>query len=251
MQFRFRPGLTIATLIGLAILLSLGNWQIQRLAWKEDLIARVEARINQEPITFTEAYERWQAGEDMEYTPVRVSVNFDHQREAHVFGSNEGAAGWFVFTPAQFSKSQDELIDSDTFLYINRGFAADTFKEVRTRPDSLLASDGNAGLTVVTGLLRTPQESPAIAGALTPDNNPDRNEWYVRDPQVFAEAFGIATLPVWIDSNGLENPAAWPKGGTTRLEFNNRHLEYALTWFGLAATLLVVFLAFSLKGRQD
>ena len=73
----------------------------------------------------------------------------------------------------------------------------------------------------------------------------------MRDPQVFAEAFGIATLPVWIDSNGLENPAAWPKGGTTRLEFNNRHLEYALTWFGLAATLLVVFLAFSLKGRQD
>ncbi|WP_306252744.1 SURF1 family protein [Parvularcula sp. IMCC14364] len=250
MQFAFKPALTVATLIGLAILISLGTWQVQRLAWKEDLIARVEARTNAEPIEFAEAYRRWLEGEDMEYTPVWVQLVYNHPREAHVFGSLEGVAGWYVFTPASFHKRQPDFIDEDAVLYINRGFTADTFKARETRPDSLIAADENDTLPVVTGLLRTPQESPAIAGALTPQNDPARNEWYVRDPMVFAGAAGVKALPVWVDSSGSENPAAWPKGNTTRLDFNNRHLEYALTWFGLAATLLVVFFAFSLKRRD-
>ena len=70
---------------------------------------------------------------------------------------------------------------------------------------------------------------------------------HVRDPEVFAKAANVSTLPIWIDSAGMENPAAWPKGGTTRLQFNNRHLEYALTWFGLALTMLGVYVAFSLR----
>ena len=239
MSFHFRPILTIATIISLIILFSLGAWQIQRLQWKEDLIARIEARTAAEPIAVEEAYARWLTGEDMEYTPVYVQAAYQHEQEAHVFGTWDGTVGWYIFTPATPKIS----IADGRALYINRGFVPHAQKEAATRSDSLIMDDSSK----IIGLLRTPQKAPAIAGSLTPRNSVDKNEWHSRDPLAFAASANLDVLPIWIDSSGAESSAEWPLGGTTRVEFNNRHLEYALTWFGLAATLIFVFAAFSLK----
>ncbi len=241
MKFQFRPVLSIVSLISLAILISLGVWQVQRLAWKEDLIARIEARTAAEPLSIFEAHERWAAGEDMEYTPVYAEIQYDHENEAHVFGTWDGDIGWYIFTPARMSSADGKV------LYINRGFVPEAQKLPTERVEGQIAA---AAEIRVVGLLRTPQEAPVIAGAIAPENNISGNEWHVRNPEIFAASTkyaDLSVLPVWIDSSGAENSASWPLGGTTRVEFNNRHLEYALTWFGLAATLLVVFAAFSLR----
>ncbi len=250
MRFQFRPVLTICMLIGLAVLVSLGNWQVQRLSWKRDLIAKVEARTSAEPIPFADAYKRWLDGEDMEYTPVQAKLIYDHAREAHVFGTSDGTIGWYIFAPTYFCDTQPDHVDAAAVLYVNRGFAPEAFKRSATRADSLTGPDVEGEYPVIIGLLRTPQKTPGYTKSLIPENNPAENEWHTRDPLAFAEAAELQALPVWIDSAGLENPADWPRGGTTRLQFNNRHLEYALTWFGLALTLLGVYVAFSLKREK-
>ncbi len=247
MQFEFRPFLTIFSLIGLAILLTLGTWQVQRLSWKQDLIAKIEARVSSAPIPFEEAYRRWRAGEDMEYTPVTARLAFDHSKEAHVFGTWEGAIGWYVFTPSLAPLADLNAEDAELHLYVNRGFVPELFKELNARPELTAGAD----TILITGLFRSPQKAPAIAGSLAPEDNPEKNQWHQRSPKAFASVTSFEALPVWIDSAETASAGEWPKGGTTRVTFNNRHLEYALTWYGLALTLLVVYGAFTLKRSEN
>ncbi len=229
MTFRFRPGLTAATLIAFAILVSLGTWQLHRRTWKLDLIAKTQARIEAAPIPFDEAYARAEAGEDMEYVPVRITGAFDHAAEAHVFGSYEARAGVYVFTP---------LSRGARAVYVNRGFAPQALSDKETRSDGLVE-----GPLTVDGLFRVGAGPQGLAALFAPQDQPADNMWFARDPARFAAATGVETGAYYVDSFGRENPGRWPQGGTTRLDFHNRHLSYAFTWFGLAATLIGVFLA--------
>ncbi|MEQ8934762.1 MAG: SURF1 family cytochrome oxidase biogenesis protein, partial [Amphiplicatus sp.] len=96
--------------------------------------------------------------------------------------------------------------------------------------------------------LRSAEIPPVIAKLFRPDDQPADNLWFTRDPVRFAAHHGIETAPWYIDSSGEEAGAApWPKGGTTRIDFPNNHLDYALTWFGLAAALVGVYIVFSIK----
>ncbi|MGF1543024.1 MAG: SURF1 family protein [Parvularculaceae bacterium] len=228
--FRFRPGLTVAAIIGVAVLVSLGTWQLHRRAWKLDLIAQVEARANAAPIPFDEARDRADAGEDMSYQPVRAVGVFDHGREARVFGSLDGAAGVYVFTPLTREGARA--------LYVNRGFAPQALADPADRAEGQVA-----GEVVVTGLFRTPSKPGGLARAFQAEDQPEDNLWFARDPVRFAAHAGLDAEASFIDSDGAETSADWPRGGATRLEFSNRHLEYALTWFGLAAALIGVYAA--------
>lgn len=233
-----RPVAAVATLLASAAMIALGSWQLQRLSWKEALIAKVESRLGAAPVRLDDALAREAAGEDMEYQPVRIEGVFAHDLEAHVFGTHEGAAGAFVFTPLDAAAPGG----GRRFVYVNRGFAPQAFRDAAAR-----ASGQVSGEVVVEGLLRRAETPPPIARRFLPADQPDDNLWFRRDPEVLAERHGVATIPFYIDSYGRESAAPWPKGGTTRVEFSNRHLEYALTWFSLAAALLAVFVAFSLK----
>ena len=71
--------------------------------------------------------------------------------------------------------------------------------------------------------------------------------WHARAPLHFAEAAGLVAPPAYIDSFGREAPDALPQGGVTNITFRNNHLQYALTWYGLALTLVGVWAAFLLK----
>lgn len=232
-RFQFRPFLSVATLFAFIALVTLGVWQLHRLEWKQELVAKIEARVAAEPISFDEAMARYGAGEDMAYTPVYVDGAFIHEKEAHVFGTWEAKPGYYVFTPVRSDAGM---------VYVNRGFAPQAFKDATRRSEAQLAFSGR-----ITGLFRTEERPRGVSAWVTPKNLPAQNQWHVRAPALFAAYAGLEAPSAYIDSNGAENPSQWPKGGTTRVEFNNRHMEYALTWFGLAATLIGVWFFFSLR----
>nr|WP_305825936.1 SURF1 family protein [Ancylobacter radicis] len=218
------------------VLVGLGTWQMERLVWKQDLIAKVEARIHQPPQAVP-AEADWDAVnfEQDEYRPVSAQGRLRHDLEVQVYAlidktpNGGGGPGYWVITPL-------ELPDGATIL-VNRGFVP-----LDRRAPSSRAEGQVPGLVTITGLLRTPEE----AGLFTPGNDAAKDSWFVRDPVAIASAKGLLRVsPFFIDADASANPGGWPKGGLTRITFPNRHLEYALTWYGLAATLLGVFAAYA------
>lgn len=231
-KLHIHPLLTIVTVIAFGFLLSLGNWQMSRLEWKQNLIKRAEAIQSLAPAPFEEAAARAEAGEDMEYTPVFLDGAFDVDKPAMVFGSYESTAGIFLFAP--FTPAFGDKV------YVNRGFVSQA-----AASEGLPATPSDAALRIV-GLFRTAEIPSPPASWFLPNAKPDDGLWLVRDPVRFADAAQITASSFYIDSFAVEG-VEWPKGGTTRLEFNNRHLEYALTWYAAALTLIGVWLAFSLQ----
>lgn len=227
---------TLVVLAAFVVLVGLGTWQMERLAWKQDLLAKVEARVHQPPQAAPdESVWPGVTFEADEYQPVRAQGRFRHDLEVQVYAlidrtpDGGGGPGFWVVTPL-------ELADGATIL-VNRGFVPLDRRDPATRPQGQVP-----GLVTVTGLLRMPEE----AGLFTPGNEPEKNSWFVRDPVAIGGAKGVLRVaPFFIDADATPNPGGEPQGGLTRINFPNRHLEYALTWYGLAATLLGVFAAYA------
>ncbi len=222
------PGLFAAA--AFAILISLGTWQMQRLAWKEDLLARIERRIHADPVDLPPPVE-WPglAQDDFEYMRVRVSGVFDHAREVLIFrpaGGVEKQPGYHVVTPLRIG-------GGDATIFVNRGFVPEALKAAASRAPGQVA-----GEKTITGLLRAPEQRSTF----TPADQPQQNLWYTRDPAALAKHFGLAkAAPFSLDADATPVPGGWPKGGATVVSVRNDHLAYAMTWYGLAATLLAVF----------
>lgn len=223
---------TLSMLVGLAVLLSLGTWQLQRKTWKEGLLADIAARTKATPIPLDEARRRQAAGEDVEYTRVVARGRFLHDKEAFVYASGAGGPGFHLYTPLEAA--------SGAILFVNRGFVPEHLKDPGLRRDGL-----PAGEVEVVGLLRMPGQK----GWFTPDQGSARDVWFWRDlAGMAASAFGNQhrdIVPFFVEAEASPGPG-WPRGGVSRLELPNRHLEYALTWYGLAAALIGVYFAFVL-----
>ena len=232
-KFHFHPVLSVVAVVSFVFLISLGNWQLQRLAWKKNLIAKVEAGQGAEPIAFEVAAARADAGEEMEYTPVRLTGSFQPARSQKVYGSNGGRPGVFIFAPLQ-SNGGD-------LVFVNQGFVANGISDW----ECFCGADAPAEFEV-TGLFRSEEKLSPPASWLVPSTKPADGLWLVRNPSKFALAAEIDAAPYYIDSFAVAG-VDWPAGGTTRVDFSNRHLEYALTWFAAAATLIGVWFAFSLQ----
>lgn len=221
--------LTIATLIGVAILVSLGMWQLKRLEWKEGLIARIEARTERGPVSLDRAIELAKMRKNPSYYRVRVAGRFHHKRERYLYAfSLDGEPGWHVITPL-------ETVDGHMVL-VDRGFVPERLRDPSTRPEGQVQE-----VVTVTGLLRTP-EDPNI---FIPDNDPDKNQWFYRDLVTMTQSMfpggTVQVTPFFLEAEASEVPGGWPKGGETRLTLVNNHLQYALTWFSLAICLLAVY----------
>ncbi len=232
-RFQFRPVLTIFSIVALTILVSLGSWQLKRLEWKQALIAKVEERALEAPIPFDDAVKMAEAGEDMEYAPVQLTGRIRPDAEARVFGSYEGMAGVYLFVMVQRQE--------DISAYANLGFVPQTIAPASFSTDHISGEMQDK----ITGLFRYAERPSPPASWFVPMEQSGDGLWFVRDPERFALQEGGKTLPYYVDSFA-RGQNEWPKGGTTRLDFSNRHLEYALTWFGLAAALCGVWAAFSL-----
>jgi surfeit locus 1 family protein len=231
------PGLCALAI--LAVLILLGVWQLQRLAWKEALIARVAARMQMSFAPPAPAENQWTKvnAVDDEYRRVRVTGTFRHDREALVYAllsepkGKFSGPGYWVLTPIKTA--------GGALLFVNRGFVPLDRKDPATRGKGQVA-----GVVTVTGLLRLPEGRSWF----TPADDPARHLWQARDPAAIAKAYGLAHVaPFFIDADASPNPGGLPQGGETKLVFPNRHLEYAITWFGLAFALIAVFVVFARK----
>lgn len=225
-------------------LMSLGVWQLNRLAWKEDLIARVTDRVDKAPVPLPSMTE-WAELQPEEYQYRRVTMmgRFLHDREIHVYmvlstprgGAWRGQGVW-VMTPLEQ--------DDGTTIIVNRGFVPDEAKATAARDAGQVK-----GLVTVTGLMRM-SEKPNFA---SPEDDVAGNLWYTRDVAKMTRAMWLereTTAPFFVDADASLIPGASPQGGETRISFPNRHLGYAITWFGLALSLLTVGLAYGLKQRR-
>ncbi len=233
------PG--IATLAALAVLIALGTWQLQRLAWKNDLVAQVEARLASPPIPAPPPAE-W-AGLDLDaldYQPVAITGRFLNDRESHVFigltqarGPLSGP-GFFILTP---------LVTSEGWtVIVNRGFVPQPLKDPATRAASQIE-----GEVTVSGLLRRPE----LRNPFTPPDDPVRNMWFTRDPVAIAASVapGAEAAPYTIDAAYDPTlPGGIPQGGESVVSFPNNHLMYAFTWYALGLVLVAVSIAFA-RGR--
>ncbi len=240
-------GPAIFTLLGIVVLCGLGVWQIERKAWKEGLIAAIAQRVNAAPSDFPSSV-AWPAltpGED-EYRHVRLKGRFRNDKEAHLQanlvsrGPDDGALGYDILTPLE--------IADGSLVIVNRGFVPLDRKDAATRPQGQI--DGE---TQVTGLIRFPQPH----GWFIPADDPQRNVWFSRDPAPIAKAYGLQRLaPVIVDADTVEGDSggsangAAPRGGQTRIALANDHLQYALTWFGLAIVLAGVFAAYAASAAR-
>ena len=204
-----------------ALLTALGVWQVQRLAWKTDLIARVDARVHAPPVPAPENWSAVTRATD-EYRHVRVSGRFLNADESQVYTLSELGAGYWVMTPLR--------TDDGRIVYINRGFVTEDKKSPASRPQ------GQTGAEVtVTGLLRMPETKGWL---FQQRNDPAHDAWYRRDIYQMATAHRLgAVAPYFIDADDAPNPGGWPRGGLTVIHFPNSHLQYAITWFSLAILL--------------
>jgi surfeit locus 1 family protein len=218
----------LASGIGLAILLALGVWQVKRLAWKNALIASVEASLKGEPVSLGKVLDRWDSDEDVSYTKVSESGHFLPGHDILVLTTANGGAAWSVVRAFIIKESPYDGDIAEIVL-------VDCGKSLSQTP-----SPPPIGEVTVEGVVRF---HPGYKGFFDPANNPDAKQWYWWDIPAMLKAipsngskldlFAVSLLP---NSPGTEGLIVEPP----KVELRNNHLGYAITWFGLAAALLVM-----------
>lgn len=224
---RIRPAAIVVIFITVVLtgcLVALGTWQVERLAWKRDLIAHVEERAHAAPVDIP-AQAQWPQTNDAsqyEYRQVKVSGTFVHNKEVQVYTVSDIGPGYWVLTPLQ--------LDDGALVIVNRGFVPTEKREPTTRPQGEVE-----GRVSVTGLMRAPE----TGGLFLRENDPANNRWYSRNITDIAKARGLGEVaPFYIDADATANPGGLPIGGKTMLVFPNNHLSYAITWYILAVMVV-------------
>jgi surfeit locus 1 family protein len=218
---------TLFAIIGFAILISLGVWQLERKTWKENLIATLTARIAAPPHALPQSP---QQGAD-EFSRVQLDGTFAPGQSALVFTSGSAlrpdvtAPGYWVLSPLR--------TDDGRIVVVNRGYIAG--KDAPAPP---------SGEVALVGALRWPDEG----GMFTPANDPQHNLWYSRDPVAIAAAKNWGQVTPFFVEQETPQLAGAPQAGPLVVHLRDAHLQYAITWFGLAGGLAGVYLVW-LRGR--
>jgi surfeit locus 1 family protein len=226
--------LLLPALLVFAVLIGLGTWQIERRAWKAALIASLTERLAGPPQALPSAadWAKLDRARD-EYRRVRFTAAFDNAREALVFAAASAfrpdvtSPGYWVFTPARLSDG--------TVVVVNRGFVPDARRDPQSRPQGQIAE-----AIEITGALRWPDERHWF----TPADDPAHNLWFTGDPDGIAAAKGLdpkTVAPFYVEQEAPAPPGGLPHPGKLVVALPDNHLQYALTWYGLAAVLAAVF----------
>ena len=227
-------GLFVPALLAFALLLALGTWQIQRKAWKENLIASLTERLAAlaKDLPQPADWPNLDRARD-EYSRVKFGATFDNGREALVFAApsafrpDAAGPGYWVFTPAR--------LPGGGTVMVNRGFVPDGRQDPKTR----LAISGPVE---IAGALRWPEDRHWF----TPNDDPAHNLWFTRDPAAIVAAKGLdaaekPVAPFYVEQEAPVPPGGLPQPGRLTVALPDNHLQYALTWYGLAAVLAGVF----------
>ena len=240
---KFAPPLmmTITVALTLGILLWLGTWQMQRLAWKEALITLYERNISADPIPLAELERRVAGGvplQDFEFSTVHLRGALHHDKEMYLSGrSRAGEPGLHVLTPL--------TLENGDVVLLNRGWVPFEYRDPASRPAGLFA-----GVRDYTGILRLVRPETGLRKLVMPDNDPVRNQWYTLDTAAMAKSSGL-----WLrrEVYFMDNREGLPRpfGRQWRLKLRNDHFEYALTWYAFGLILVTIYVLYGLRrGRE-
>ena len=210
-------------LIGTGILVSLAVWQVQRLAWKQDMLARIDAQISADPVPLAEALEP----EFRRYAPVEITGQFGERHIRMLASRKTTGAVYRIIRPFTTDNGMGILIDT--------GWQPQA-QEVLDAPQDQLSLIGN---------LDAPQE----ADGFTPDPDIERNIWFARDVPAMAATLGTdPVLVVLRDAPETDlGVTPWPVDSAG---IPNDHLQYAITWFSLAVIWVGMTLYFLRRSRR-
>ena len=234
-------GLLLPALLAFMVLIGLGTWQVERKAWKEALIAALTERLAA-PAETLPASATWQNLDPSsdEYRRVKFTALFDHAAEALIYGAasafrpDVSGPGYWVFTPARLADG--------SLVIVNRGFVPEDRKEPKSRADGQVS-----GPVEIIGALRWPDTRHWF----TPQDDPAHNLWFNRDPHAIAAAKGLgAVAPFFVEMEAPVPPGGLPLPGKIVVNLSDNHLQYAITWYGLAAALVGVFAVFAFGSRK-
>ena len=231
-----RPGLFVPgalALVGLLILLGLGTWQVERKAWKETLIETLTKRLNADPVALPPPGNWAQmTPEDWEFRRVMLSVEFGGDDETLVYTGGSAlrddvkSPGYFVFAPAR--------LPDGSKVVVNRGYVPD-----RSYPRRPGAQD-------IVGVLRWPEAPSWFISA----HDAKGDVWYLRDQQAMAQFRGWgAVVPFYLEQEAPVPASGLPHPAPLKVRLRNDHLQYAITWYGLAAVLVVMFAVWAFRQR--
>jgi surfeit locus 1 family protein len=235
---KISPLLLILSGLAFAILIGLGTWQWNRMIWKEALIKTIDTRIVEAPVPLNAIIGMSDSGADFEYRPVKLTGKLMNDREQYVLATFDGQSGWHVYTPVQ--------VDEGQVIFVNRGFVPYDKRDPKTRDDGQMNQ-----LVNIEGLARAALTQKP--GWVVPDNAPEKHEFYWKDLSAMISAAGLedrTVLPFFIDKTSKLPDGLLPIAGVTRIDLPNNHLQYLITWYGLALALAGVLLAYVLKSRR-
>jgi len=212
-------GFLTGAALGIAGLVALGTWQLDRLAEKEALIADRQAMLVLPSLDLTHLSD---APPTIAYRRVTVSGHFLHEKELRIGPrSRRGPAGWQVITPL---RRMDGGI-----VFIDRGWVPDSRKDPQSRQEGQVG-----GSVTLTGVVK----SGGVRGAFVPDNDAAKGDWYWIDPAAMAAHLNLTGVaPYWIVANRDRDRPIGPIGSERVVMPANNHLQYAIIWYALAASL--------------
>jgi surfeit locus 1 family protein len=241
-------GFGVFTLVMVAVFVGLGLWQLQRRVEKHALIAALNERLAAAPGPLPSPV-RWSAltPERDEFHRVSFVATYQSGPDAMVYSSGSAVRedvsgpGTWAFMPARLASGET--------VVINTGFVQNTMQD-RAQEDRAVAPLITREPVTLTGYIRFPEK----AGMLTPPENLTKRLWFTRDHLAMARALGWgadakAVAPFYID---LEQPvpsSGIPKPGPLEVHLKDDHMQYAITWFGLAGAVVIAFGVW-LQGRR-
>jgi len=234
-------GLLLPALLAFSVLIGLGTWQVERKAWKEALIATLTERLAAPPEALP-APATWQDLDPAsdEYRRVKFTALFDNAAEALIYGAasafrpDVSGPGYWLFTPARLTDG--------SLVMVNRGFVPEDRKDPKSRADGQIS-----GPVEITGALRWPDTRHWF----TPNDDAAHNLWFNRDPHAIAAAKGLgAVAPFFVEMEAPVPSGGLPSPGKIVVNLPDNHLQYAITWYGLAAALVGVFAVFAFGSHR-
>jgi len=229
-------GFAIFTLLMLALFVGLGVWQLQRRTEKHALIVALTERLAGAPAALPPA-SQWSAltpARD-EFRRVRFAAAYEHAPDAMVYSSGSAIRG-DISGPGTWAFLPARLADGETVV-IDAGFVSNTMQE-RGQQDRAVSRLVTGEPVTLTGYLRFPEK----AGVLTPAENLTKRLWFTRDHLAMARMLGWDEVaPFYIDLEAPAPASGVPKPGPLEVHLKDDHMQYAITWFGLAGAVVIAF----------
>ena len=224
----------LATVVGIAILLGLGFWQVERLRWKQGLLAKLAANAAAAPVDLATAEAIAARGGDVEFLGVKFRATYKHGAGMKLMSTYEGGQGWTIITPAVTSDGRAVIVD--------RG---------RVPGQRVESFDKPGGEVEITGVARAYSRG---RGYFDPDNDPQGNLWFWWDVPAMLQAGNLSTglkrVPFVVQMLPGTVAAEFPSPAEPKANLTNNHLGYALTWFGLALALAAIAFAYVRELRK-